>query len=881
MMLPSPLLVDAPDLRPDRAIADAVLGSHPRDVVLALMPALWGAEELVLRLGERAPLYRLHDATAGIPPGHPTGGLLVLDEPAGQDPSALEALIASAAQARHRLVIPLRSDLDVPTPVRAHGGTGRVVLAGVRRLRPEEVVEAMVRHLEGPVTSSAARRVVMLSDGQPQAVRMVLERARRTGVLHAVDGAWRWRSQDQPFRWALAEGLPELLAGLDAAEHELLRVISCAWRLPESWAMGRFGVEVVDSLLAQGLISATDDTPHGPTVLAVRSGMLDLGLSTELRPAEDARLWYTAGSAVHQEAVGPAAQAGLAWWAARVGRSIPAGEALSAAEAALQRSWPRAALSILDAAAGHPDGARTAARVRSLLGLGRVREGVRHMEELVDAAQPPLTPGFAAVLREVLLLAHRLELFRPELVGPVRRRLSAALGPSATPSIDRVTVLLEEPCSAGAADPEGLGEVRQWLRELGRVREEAPRDEGVMAQLIIGTRLGLRRHPDFGRLVLSSLVDELSADGGSPDVEECARAVLQMLTMIAGWRTDTLRLELEAWRHADGDAGTALAVDDIIGAVAAMQRDRMATAAQLAVAALEAWWEDDPYGLAGFAAAVHAACASYVGPVRHRQARELLQEVTQGEGRSVTCGETGLPELRLVSEGMALIGGGPPAQEVAHQLASLGARARAAGEWAQEQQLLLLSVLSGWRPAAQAILSSSWVRSGGRARMIVLLAEAMTTDSGDRALEIAETLLDADAEFFGCSILLVRWQSRAELDVGQRARLVGAVRRAQRSAPEASWVLGAFTELALSLREHRVLTFLQEGLSTREAAAELHLSPRTVEAVVSGLLQRFSCRNRLELLQLGLVEDEPPAQDQQTAEATGRGWPLAGPPGAG
>lgn len=866
MTLPPPLLVDAEDLRPDHALAAAVLESRDHDVVQVLLPALWGHEELVGRLHERASVHRIRGAASQVAAAVGSGGVVVLDEPGPQDPHAMGSLVETVAEAGLRLVLPVRSTYDVARPVLEHARTGRVLTVGVRRLRPEQVVEAMTHELGGPVTSSAARRTVLLSDGQPQAVRMVLDRARRTGVLYSVDGVWRWQTQDEVFRWALADGLPELLVGLDEQEHELLRVVSCAWRLPEAWAVERFGADVVDSLLAQELISTAGRTPELPAVLAVRSGMLDLALSTELRPAEEARLWYTAGASVARETSGPAAQAGLAWWEARVGRTLTAEEALAAARAALRLSWHRAGLSILDAASDVADPARMSARARCLLGLGRIREAVRQIDEIADMARVRPSTVPAPALREALLLARRLEIFRPELVGPVRRRLSAVLGPTATPGLDRIMARLGESWPSPTDDPEGFTEASHWVRELVRVREEAPRDEGVVAQLVLGARLGLQRHPDLGRLMLSSLVDELAAEGGLPDVEECARAVLLMLTMITGWRTDTLRLEVETWKHADDDDAMVPAVADMVAAVAAMQRDRMASATQLASAAVEAWWEEDPYGMVGFAGAVHAACASFVSPERHREARGLLQEISDAGPSAREPAGTELPELRIVTEGMALVGDGRPSAEVAQQLVRLGEQARAEGQWAQEQQVLLLSVLSGWPPAAQAILDAAWADSGGRARMIALLAEAMITGDDGRALEIAETLLAADAAFFAYAVLLVRWQRRAALDVAQRAWIISAVREAQRKVPEVSWVLGAFEELTLSEREHRVLAFLQEGRSTREIARRLSLSPRTVESVVSGLLHRFSCRNRLELLQLGLVETGEAAETVETAE---------------
>jgi DNA-binding NarL/FixJ family response regulator len=48
--------------------------------------------------------------------------------------------------------------------------------------------------------------------------------------------------------------------------------------------------------------------------------------------------------------------------------------------------------------------------------------------------------------------------------------------------------------------------------------------------------------------------------------------------------------------------------------------------------------------------------------------------------------------------------------------------------------------------------------------------------------------------------------------------------------------------------EHRVLDLLRRGDSNRGIAAQLVLSPRTVESHVSSLLAKTGCRSRTQLL---------------------------------
>ncbi|CAK6693154.1 MULTISPECIES: response regulator transcription factor [unclassified Synechococcus] len=55
-------------------------------------------------------------------------------------------------------------------------------------------------------------------------------------------------------------------------------------------------------------------------------------------------------------------------------------------------------------------------------------------------------------------------------------------------------------------------------------------------------------------------------------------------------------------------------------------------------------------------------------------------------------------------------------------------------------------------------------------------------------------------------------------------------------------------ELSPTPAEQRVLGWLVRGLSNKAIAAELVLSPRTVESHVSSLLAKAGCSNRSQLL---------------------------------
>ncbi|MGW1274689.1 LuxR C-terminal-related transcriptional regulator, partial [Streptomyces sp. NPDC002491] len=88
---------------------------------------------------------------------------------------------------------------------------------------------------------------------------------------------------------------------------------------------------------------------------------------------------------------------------------------------------------------------------------------------------------------------------------------------------------------------------------------------------------------------------------------------------------------------------------------------------------------------------------------------------------------------------------------------------------------------------------------------------------------------------------------------GRAAAQPSARRRGDRSL---GLLLRSLTE-----REREVLTVLADGLSTREAAGRLGVTPATVKSHVSHALTKLSVRNRLEavlLMRRALDEDRPP-----------------------
>jgi DNA-binding NarL/FixJ family response regulator len=93
----------------------------------------------------------------------------------------------------------------------------------------------------------------------------------------------------------------------------------------------------------------------------------------------------------------------------------------------------------------------------------------------------------------------------------------------------------------------------------------------------------------------------------------------------------------------------------------------------------------------------------------------------------------------------------------------------------------------------------------------------------------------------------VRGIRRGDLPMSRAhaALVVDQLARGARSAPDEPGTL----EAVLSAREHEVLRLLADGLTDREIAAALAISPRTVESHVSSLLRKLGVRNRAEAAQ--------------------------------
>lgn len=829
-------------------LAHRFLDDAAGDSWILHLPGHWGVEELLVAM-RKSSVLAIIDGLGGHQPRpietaamaagqRGWDGPVVVLWPGQLEDDVVEDLVSLCSSGRRRLLVVVRSAQDVPARLRELERTGhlREVIPGTISAR--ELGVQIRRHLGGPVSLRVVRRLYHLSAGQPALAERLLAMAQSCGTLREYEGFWEWDTDEDELHRSLSGGGDTLLLGLDVEERELLTLVAVAGRIPEQHAVSHYGDEPLASLMAQGILGFETSAVRGWSDLRVTAEAVRVMILGEMRWPDILRWWHSQGRSIDMSQGGESSATALSWWRARAQQTPDQSEAAKLARRGLAASWYRMVQVLVDLYA-RPSAELMVLAARADNALGAVDSALHRLASLPEDAD-------RAEIRAAVLVAERIRLFHPEKARPVIKALRGrAGGDSLTSTFDEVLMLSED-----------VGRTDELLAALQRLRASEDCEEALLSQLWAGALLGLRRQSDLGREVLSSLIDVLRREGGFPDLEESAVAMLLLISATSGWRVDMLRVETDIWNERRLRSPALAGVGDLLAAFPATQDDRAHVACRSACSAARIHAAGDTYGLFRFSRDLAAAAASLMT----QAPRELLEDPVLQDSvlREPALRESevpdGIPWLRLAGEGLRLSAAGLREDDLRRRLEGLAEQAAAEGETAQEQLLLFMVLLRRSSRAARQVQRAHWRDDPGRPRLIRLFAEAQDTDDPVAAVDAAERLIGSHARLLGLAVLAKLWDRREELSSGLRIRLINLVLDSQRPG-EASTLFRDQFALTLSGREAPVLAGLRAGRTTAQIARDLHVSARTVEATISGMLQRFGCSNRMELLSLRLRLD--------------------------
>ncbi|WP_029089513.1 LuxR C-terminal-related transcriptional regulator [Brevibacterium album] len=840
------------------------------------------------------------------------GAYAVVREAAALDPETASLLTRAVHDSRLRLLVLMRTDEDLCPPLRTLLRGGSLVWARIAPLSAQELAQRLRTGPGVTGQTAVLDRVHDLTAGHPELVDQLLAAAVGTSVLVRVPSGWLWSWDEDALRTALRPVCARLLTHFSGEHGFIVRHTGLAGVLPEAPVEAATSWSTVLDLLNLGVLTWRHDSAPGCSSLQLAPEMLLWAVEDTTSAGEKAAAWYEFGHGITAAHGDRSVQAALAAWRTCAEAEPSTQTAAAHVRTALSLGWYPAAQRLLAGLPGVTEGARTLREVGQggapVLGAAadpfalefevlRAELAWAHGNEdralsLVAASSrflwpdavtaPAETRGAAAnacaapehlavlpaasraetvlgrrqsgpAYAAALLIAH-IGLFHPE------RALAALTGrePAATGPVDEAQFRLgvargREAGLTLLADVIALlhaGRKEEAFTQVRRRCLEVGPEESALARLWVGTSLGLGGAHDRGRHVLVELLEELHREQGPPHVAESVRGVLLLITMHVGWDPEVFLTTVHrAHQRHPWQPGLA-AAQELVSGTLAMQDDRMLSCVRHARGAVAATAGADPFGLRPTALAMLAAAASYLP----QRPEAELGEQARAELRQMG-GLRGMPYLRFFAQALALVGGGPPTPEVAEAIVEVARQAHAAGYAAQSQQVLMLAVLGASPTALAAVLSDGWQAHNSRAGMVRMLAAALRAcpepAAASAVFSTVETFLTSRSRFLAHVVLAARWSAETDGGGQPSTQLMRLVLRARAEAEEDPWLLDQFAqELWLSERERTIVRSLRDGERTATVAGRLSLSPRTVERLISQLLRRFRCTDRLDLVRL-------------------------------
>lgn len=754
----------------------------------------------------------------------PAPPLILVERADALDDAQAALLSGLAREGRGFLVILTPSRSELPDAFRTLTASGVLCVEEVRPVDTTRVRVLVRRHLGGEPSALAVSRLSGCSGGHPGLLPSVTDEAIRTAALIRDDDEWGWDPRrESAFDEALRSSSDTLLAGFGLAHRRALRVAALGGSLPEQSAQRLLGVDVIASLRQQGLLRADRFTAGAHRSLSLRVGALRTVFSGSPRPGESVRLWREIGRWMSEDDGGAAAEVGLAAWRVRIEGALPIEETARLARLALGIGRFDDARVLLDAISDDDaDLWILRARVDAVQGdisgtLARVR---RHLSTR-------RCRGDAPAVKDAALLLARLAVFRPDAREALRRldEHCRANGPGVADGSPFLTALVS---TEHDIDPAVL--------HAGATSTDSA--EEMAARLWQGAHLAFRGEPHAGREVLLALLDDAHREPGYRECLDQTAALLLILHEQFGWRHVSDAPPLWS-REYDviGSARLAPLYDLMRASVVARagMLDRTRRAVRRAAVAVS---ERDPFGLRPFAQALARAAGD--------QADDPTADLpVRAEG---------FWALSSIAEGLLVIadaGFGPGAVA---GLLRLAAEAADDGFPAQRTELLFMALAAGSETAAEQVLAGTGPTRTTRTAVTEHVARAFVSSADPaEALAVVRRLREHGADLLALLLLGQLWP-RLPADSPVRRGAASVALALHRDAGDQPWIRESFiAEILPSAREREVFRGLSLGTPTHAIAMRMRLSPRTVEGIISRMLRRYGCANRVELLALALV----------------------------
>jgi DNA-binding NarL/FixJ family response regulator len=760
-------------------------------------------------------------------------GVLVVDDAQRLDAGSAALVHQVVADGVCRLAATVRSGEPAPDAIESLWATGlaeRIELEGLSRPETRELLAAV---LGGPVDGATLQRFWETSRGNVLYLRELLLGATASGSLHDEGGIWRLRgATSAPAR--LVELIGARLVTLDDAARSALDFLAVAERIALDELTGLIDADALERLEDAGLIELSDDDGVTLVVLAhplygeaVRAGM------PALRRRRVRGLVADAVEAAGMPRAGDVVR--VATWRLDAGQSVDAELLTTAARRAYNANdlgLAERLATAARAAGGGVEAGLVLAETWMLIGrhddaaallAGLAGEATTDEERVNVADSRAITLGVylgreseaIAVVEEARTLVHDVDLIDP-LLASLAFVLVQAVKPAA--AIDVVRPLLDRPSSASFHRGAYAASMALAL--------SAPLEEAIE----VGLR-GYDAHAAIGSTI--HFLPEAQLIGPVLALGAAGRPVEAGQLAARGYDAAV------AARHADVQANFA-----VLAGVTAVHRGRLATAVtHFREAAAVNREINDVAGLRWALGGVALA-----GGMRGDQ---LVGRAAVAELDAVGPPPIQLFELDLIERGRAwaLAAGGQRSTAVV----GLQHAARQAADDGLVAEMLLrhdLARLGQARSQLDRLDELAEQFDGALAPALAAHCRALVSGSGEAlervALRFAELGFDLVA-------------AEAALDAAAAHRREGLRRRATECDSLAQQLIVAcegarspamrveLEFVALTTREREVASLAARGLTNREIADNLYLSPRTVENHLQRVYDKLGVSSREQL----------------------------------